>query len=102
MSSILYVVGTHCALVYSNGLLHTIGLEDAQDLVAGDDLDLCDAVRVTEGDANLRRRGTLTGELADLVDDLLGGGLQPCWWCARVWDGGGACRSRKLVFLGSA
>jgi hypothetical protein len=69
--------------------LHTVALEDAQNLVAGDDLDLRDTVGVTEGDTNLRWCGALTGELADLVNDLLWGGLQPCWWCARVWDGGG-------------
>ena len=44
---------------------------------------------VTENDTDLRRGGTLTGELADLVDDLLGGGLQPRWGSARVGEGAG-------------
>lgn len=42
-----------------------------------DNLDLGNAVAVTEDNTNLRRGSTLSGELADLVDDLLGGGLQP-------------------------
>lgn len=54
-----------------------------------DNLDLSDTVRVTEDDTDLGRGGTLTGELADLVDDLLGSGLEPCWGSARVWDGAG-------------
>jgi hypothetical protein len=54
-----------------------------------DNLDLGDTVGVTEDDTNLRRSGTLTGELADLVNDLLGGGLEPCGRSARVGDGAG-------------
>lgn len=55
----------------------------------GDDLDLGNTVRVTENDTNLRGRGTLSGELADLLDDLLGGGLQPGGSSARVGESGG-------------
>ena len=68
-----------------------------------DNLDLGNAVRVTEDDTNLRRSGTLSGELADLLDDLLGGGLQPRGDGARVGDGGGgnalalAVKSTHLV-----
>jgi len=54
-----------------------------------DNLDLGDTVGVTEDDTNLRRGGTLTGELADLVNDLLGSGLEPCGRSARVGDGAG-------------
>lgn len=32
---------------------------------------------ITEDNTNLRRGGTLLGELADLLDDLVGGGLEP-------------------------
>lgn len=55
----------------------TVGLKDTENLVAGDRLDLGDAVRVTEDNADLRGRETATGELEDLVLDLLGGGLRP-------------------------
>ena len=54
-----------------------------------DNLDLGNAVRVTEDDTNLRRSGTLSGELADLVDNLLGGGLQPRGGGAGVGESGG-------------
>jgi len=44
---------------------------------------------VPEHNADLRWGGTLPGELADVVDDLFGGGLEPGGDGARVWDGGG-------------
>jgi len=53
------------------------GLEDTQDSVTSDNLDLGDSVGVTEDNTDLRRSGTLLGQLADLVNDLLGSGLQP-------------------------
>lgn len=46
-------------------------------------------MRVTEDDTNLRRSSTLSGELGDLLDDLLGGGLQPRRGGARVRERGG-------------
>ena len=55
----------------------TVGLEDSEDLVTGDRLDLGDAVRVSEDDADLGRRETSSSELEDLVGDLLRGGLGP-------------------------
>lgn len=61
-----------------------------------DNLDLGNTVGVTEDNTDLRRGGTLTGELADLVDDLLGGGLEPCRGSARVGDGAG----RNALALG--
>jgi len=42
---------------------------------------------VTENDTDLGWGGTLLCELADLIDDLLWGGLQPRRRSARVWDG---------------
>ena len=54
-----------------------VGLEDADDLLAGDGLDLGDAVGVTEDDADLGGGETLLGELADVLLDLLGGDLEP-------------------------
>ena len=46
-------------------------------------------MRVTEDNTDLRGGSALLGELADLVDDLLGGGLEPRGRVARVGDGGG-------------
>ncbi len=44
---------------------------------------------VTENDTNLRRGSTLSGELADLLNDLLGSGLQPAGSDAAVGEGRG-------------
>lgn len=52
-------------------------------------LDLGNTVGVTEDDTNLGGSSTLTGELADLLDNLLGGGLQPGGSGARVGEGAG-------------
>jgi hypothetical protein len=62
----------------------------------GDSLDLGDTVAVTEDNTDLRRRSTFPGELANLIDDLLGGGLDPRSRLARVGDGGG----RNALSLG--
>lgn len=43
---------------------------------------------VTEDNTDLRGGGTLLRELADVVNDLLGGGLQPRRRGTRVGDGG--------------
>ena len=51
-------------------------------------LNLSNSMRVTEDDTDLRRSRTLTGELADLVDNRLGSGLEPWRGLATVWDGG--------------
>jgi len=40
-------------------------------------LDLGNSVRVTELNTDLRRSRTLTGELADLLNNQLGGGFEP-------------------------
>jgi len=66
-----------------------IRLEDAENLVTSDNLDLRNTVRVPEDNTDLRGSCTLLGELADLVDDLLGGGLEPGGRGARVGDGAG-------------
>ena len=63
--------------------------EDTQDLVAGHKADLGDAVRVTEGDADLRRGETLAGELDDVLDDVLRGGLKPGRGSTAVGEGRG-------------
>lgn len=46
-------------------------------------------MRVTEDDTNLRRGRALPGEFADLLNDLLGGGLEPGRRVAGVGDGRG-------------
>lgn len=55
----------------------TLALEDTQNLVTRHKADLRDAVAVTEGRTDLRGGNTLTGELHDLLHDLLGRRLQP-------------------------
>lgn len=54
------------------------------------DLDLGNTVAVTQDHTNLRRRSALLGELADLLDDLLGRGLEPRRGVAAVGHSGGA------------
>lgn len=63
--------------------------EQEQGEHTGDGADLGNSVGVTENDTNLRGGRALLGELADLLNDLLGGGLQPRRRVARVGDGGG-------------
>lgn len=71
----------------------------------GDNLDLGNAVGVSEDNTDLRGGGTLPGELANLLNDLVGRGLQPGGGGARVGDGGGrnalsvAVKSTHLVGL---
>lgn len=73
--------------------------------LTSDKLDLGNTVGVTEDDTDLRRGGALTGELGDLLNDLLGGGLQPGGSVARVRESGGrnalsvAVKSAHLVGL---
>lgn len=61
-----------------------------------DDLDLGNSVGVTQDDTDLGWGGTLLGQLADLVDDLVGGGLEPRGSAAAVGDGG----SRNSLSVG--
>jgi hypothetical protein len=51
-------------------------------------LGLGDTVRVTKDLTNLGGSGALLRELLDLLDDLLGSGLEPRRRVARVGDGG--------------
>lgn len=44
---------------------------------------------VTEDNTDLGGGGTLLGQLADVVHDLVGGGLEPRGGSAGVGDGGG-------------
>ena len=66
-----------------------MGLQDTEDLVTSDEADLGDTVRVTKGNTDLRGRQTLAGELADVLDDILRGGLEPRRGSAPVGEGRG-------------
>lgn len=89
-----------------NWWYRTVRLQDTEDLVAcfdvshlppvaysimhtGDNADLGNTVAVAEDDTDLGGSGALFGELADLVNDLVGGGLEPGRRAAGVGDGGG-------------
>ena len=88
----------------SHGMYRTVRLEDPKNFVpysttlvdryinqstphnglTSDDLDLSNTVRVPEYHTDLRRCGTLLCELANLIHNLFGGSLEPCWRCSRV------------------
>lgn len=57
--------------------LLTLPFEDTEDLVTRNESHLGDTVRVTEGDTDLGGSETLTSELDDVVNDILGCRLQP-------------------------
>jgi hypothetical protein len=84
------------------------GLENSENSVTGDKLDLGNTMAVAKDNTNLRGSGTLTGELGDLLNNLLGGGLQPRRSGARVGESGGrnalslAVKSAHLVCLAAA
>ncbi len=63
----------------SNDVLRgrTVSLKDTQDLVTGDETHLGDTVRITEGNTDLGGGQTLAGELANVIDNILGGSLEP-------------------------
>ena len=70
------------------GRSETVRPEDALDLVAGDRLNLADAVAVTEERADLRWPDALLSVVADQLDAVLGGELQPVRSGAAVRSGG--------------
>jgi len=65
----------------------TVGLKNTENLVTGDGLDLRNTVGITEEDTNLSRRKTLLGVLADLLNNFLGGSLDPRGRSATVGEG---------------
>jgi len=67
----------------------TTRLEDTEDLVASNNLHLRDTMAISQDNTDLGRGGTLAGQLADVVDDLVGRALEPSGHAARVRDGGG-------------
>ena len=54
-----------------------MGLQDTEDLVTSDESHLGDAVRITQGNTNLRGSETLTGQLGDVLNDIFVGRLEP-------------------------
>ena len=52
-------------------------------------LDLSNTVRISKDNTNLGWSSTLLRELANLVDDLLGGGLEPRRRSAGIGESGG-------------
>lgn len=71
----------------------TLRLEDTEDFVSSHETDLGNAMRVTKGDTDLGGGETLAGELDDLVNNLLWGGLEPGRGSPAVREGGGRCKS---------
>jgi hypothetical protein len=67
----------------------TLALQDTQNLVSGEEPHLGDTVRVPESDTDLRGRQALASEFDDLLNDLLGSGLEPDRGCAAVRESGG-------------
>ena len=70
-------------------MTHTVRLQDTEDLVTSDETHLGDTVRVTEGHADLRRGKTLARQLADVVNNVLRGSLEPRRRGAAVREGRG-------------
>jgi len=58
-------------------------------MLTSNNLDLCDTVRVSEDNTDLRWGSTLLCKLADLINNLVWVRLQPRRRSAGVWDGGG-------------
>ena len=78
------------------GWSETVSLKDALDLVASDRLDLANTVLITEESADLGWADTLLGVVADELDNVLSGELEPVWGSTPVWSG----RSRDTFALG--
>ena len=57
----------------------TASLQDSENFAAGDSLNLGDSVRVSKGNADLRRGRALLGELNDLFAEVVGADLDPGW-----------------------
>merc|ERR1719245_2712099 len=55
----------------------TLGLQNSQNLVTGDEPDLCNTMGIPEDDTNLRGGQTLLGQLENVFLDLIGSQFQP-------------------------
>lgn len=67
--------------------IHTVGLQDTENLVTSDTLNLSNAVGITQNHTNLGRSHTLLGKLEDLLANLLGGGPEPGGGSTAVGEG---------------
>lgn len=67
----------------------TVGFQDSQDLVTGNNLGLGDTVGISQKNTNLRRSQTLSGVLDNVLDNVTRGQLEPSWSVSRVWESGG-------------
>jgi hypothetical protein len=56
---------------------HASFFQDSEYFTSGHTFDLGDSVTISESDTNLRWRGTLFGELDDLIAEIIGGDLDP-------------------------
>lgn len=65
-------------------LVLTVGLQDSENLVTSGNLDLRDTVRVSEEDTDLRGGKTLSSVLDDLLNNGIGGELEPRRSVSRV------------------
>jgi len=61
-----------------------LGLEHAQDLVARDEADLTNTMRISQNDTDLRWCQPLLGQFVDLLFDIVGRQFQPRWDRASV------------------
>ena len=67
----------------------TIRLEDTKDLVPSNESHLGDAMRIAEGNTDLGRAQPLAGELADVLNNILRGSLEPYRGSTAIWKCGG-------------
>lgn len=77
-----------CTSLATHQLARSLALR-LRPALTSDNLDLGNSVAVTEDNTDLRRSGALLGQLADLLDNLVGGGLEPRGGVAAVGDSRG-------------
>lgn len=63
--------------IFGQGWGKSLLLQDAKNLVAGHPTDLGDTVPITQHDTDLRRTQTLLGQLANLLDNIVGSQFKP-------------------------
>jgi hypothetical protein len=66
----------------------TVGLQDTQDLVTGDNLSLGNTVSISQQNTNLGWGQTFSGVLDDLLNNSLRRELEPSWSVSGVWKSG--------------
>lgn len=66
----------------------TVGLQDSQDFVTGDNLSLGNTMSISQQNTDLGWSQTLSGVLDDLLNNLVRGQLEPSWSVSRVRNSG--------------